>query len=114
MRLRYRGRAAPPPGKEFSSHYTVVDSQYIRTMGLTLKEGRDFSSADGPDTEGVVIVNESLARQYWPQQDPVGQEIRVHMAQSGAPWKPEPRNTWLRVIGVVGDIRDWSWNSNPG
>jgi predicted permease len=88
----------------------VVDSQYIRTMGLTLKGGRDFSSADGPDTEGVAIVNESLARQYWPQQDPIGQEIRVHMAPSGAPWKPQPRNTWLRVVGVVGDIRDWSWN----
>jgi len=105
-----RGRAAQPPGKEFASHYTVVDWQYVRTMGLTLKEGRDFSSADGPGTQGVVIVNESLARQYWPLQDPVGQEIRVHIAPSGAPWKPEPRATWLRVIGVVGGIRDWSWS----
>jgi putative ABC transport system permease protein len=105
-----RGRAAQPPGKEFSSHYTVVDWQYVRTLGLTLKEGRDFSSADGPGTQGVVIVNESLARQYWPLQDPVGQEIRVHIVPSGAPWKPEPRATWLRVIGVVGGIRDWSWN----
>jgi putative ABC transport system permease protein len=105
-----QGRAAQPPGKEFTSHYTVVDWQYVRTMGLTLKEGRDFSSADGPATQGVVIVNESLAREYWPLQDPVGQEIHVHIAPSGAPWKPEARTTWLRVIGVVGGIRDWSWN----
>jgi len=105
-----QGRAVRPPGKEFTSHYTVVDSQYIRTMGLALKQGRDFSPADGPNTQGVAIVNESLARQYWPQQDPVGQEIRVHIAPSGAPWKPEPRNTWLRVVGVVGGIRDWSWD----
>jgi putative ABC transport system permease protein len=79
-------------------------------MGLTLKEGRDFSPADGPDAQGVTIVNESLAWQYWPQQDPIGQEIRIHLPPSSAPWRPQPRSTWLRVVGVVGDIRDWSWS----
>jgi len=105
-----QGHPAPPPGKEFTGHYTVVDSQYVHTMGLALKEGRDFSSADGAETQGVVIVNESLAHQYWPQQDAIGQEISIHVPPSSAPWKPQQRNNWLRVVGVVGDIRDWSWN----
>ena len=102
------GRPHPPSGEHYTGQYRVIDWRYIRTMGMTIKEGRDLSESDGPDTEGVVILNETLARKYWPDRSPLGEEIRLDF-EGDATWAPIPRAGWLRVVGVVEDVRDWQW-----
>jgi len=103
------GRASPPSGKHFTGQYRVADWRYLPTMGMTVKEGRGFLSSDGPSTQGVALVNEALAQRYWPNQDPVGQQIRMIVPATVNFWEPIPREGWLTIVGVVGDIRDWAW-----
>ena len=103
------GRATPPSGEHFTGQYRVIDWRYLRTMGISLKEGRDFAPADGPETQGVALINEALANRYWPNQDPVGQQIRLKFPDVRTPYDPEPREGWLTVVGLVGDVRDWQW-----
>jgi putative ABC transport system permease protein len=78
-------------------------------MGIPLKEGRDFSASDGPDAQGVVLINEALARRNWEHESPVGQQIRLHFPETRSPWQPVARDTWLTVVGVVQDVREWEW-----
>jgi putative ABC transport system permease protein len=103
------GRATPPSGEHFTGQYRVIDWRYLRTMGISLKGGRDFAPADGPETQGVALINEALANRYWPNQDPVGQQIRLKFPDVRTPYDPEPREGWLTVVGLVGDVRDWQW-----
>jgi len=70
----------------------VVGTGWFGTMGIPLREGRDFGDGDSPDAARVVIVNETLAKTLWPGRDAIGQAIQ---RQSGL----------LRVVGVVGDVR---------
>jgi predicted permease len=104
------GRATPPSGEHFTGQYRVADWRFLQTMGVPVKEGRGFSAADGPDSQGVALVNETLARRYWPNADPVGQQIRVVFNATRTPWEPIPHQGWLSIVGVVGDIRDWAWS----
>ena len=101
------GRPAPPKGQEFSAQYRVIVPNYFSTMGIPLKEGRAFTSSDGPQSEGVVIVNQSLARQYWPDEDPIGKRIRLDLPAQPGPWQPQARTDWLTVVGLVGDVHEW-------
>ena len=104
------GRASPPSGEHFTSEYRVADWRYLSTMGVPVKEGRNFTSADGPDSQAVALVNEVLARRYWPDADPVGQQIRLIFNPTKTPWDAIPHQGWLTIVGVVGDIRDWAWS----
>ena len=103
------GRANPVSGEHFTAEYRVADWRYVRTMGMVLKEGRDFSASDGPDSQGVVMINEALARRYWPNGDPLGKQIKLQFSATLRPWDAQTRQGWLTIVGVVGDIRDWSW-----
>jgi putative ABC transport system permease protein len=69
-------------------------SDYFKTLGQPLVSGRGFVSADTFDAPGVAIVNQSAARKFWPDDNPVGRRIR---AGAGAPW--------ITVVGVVADVR---------
>ena len=106
------GRARPPSGQEFTSQFRVVDQRYLATMGVPIKKGRDFQSYDGPNTAGVAIINEALARRYWPKEDPIGKKIRLIFPPTVTPWSPEPNHSWLTIVGIAGNIRDWSWSES--
>jgi predicted permease len=103
------GKAPPRANEPFTGQYRVTDWRYLHTMGIPLKEGRDFSASDGPDAQGVVLINEALARRYWEHESPVGQQIRLHFPETRSPWQPVARDTWLTVVGVVQDVREWEW-----
>ena len=107
------GHAPPLGGPHFTGEYRVADWRYLRTMGIPIREGRDFSETDGPHGQGVVLLNETLARRYWPGQNPVGQRIRLIIPDAPNPFAPEARKDWLTVVGVVGDVRDWLWGEAP-
>lgn len=111
-------RADQPPGRPEdrpqAQHHSVSEG-YFETMGATLLEGRLFGSQDTPDTEAVVIVNETLARRYFPGESAVGRELLSWSFQLGPlgrnlTWKTgaggHPAQPRIRVIGVVADIQN--------
>jgi putative ABC transport system permease protein len=75
--------------------FTVNTPDYFRTLGIPLRSGRDFSDADRRDAPLVAIVNESLARQAFPGEDPIGRRLRTGLDI------PD----FMTIVGVVGDVR---------
>jgi predicted permease len=93
--LTATGNAARPGGG-----YRVVTPNYFRALGVTVRKGRAFEERDSTDSQPVVIINETLAKRYWPNKDPLGQRLTLTREQ-------DPKNpTGARVIvGVVGDVK---------
>jgi predicted permease len=89
----------PSAGEVPDANYVVVAPNYFRTMQIPMRQGRPFSDADTPSSQPVVLVSESLARKYWPGQDPIGKRLKV---SSDANDKTE---AWRSVVGVVGNVR---------
>lgn len=83
----------------------LVSTGYFETMGIPVLQGRDFSWSDGPQTLPVVVVNEKLAKTYWPNEDPIGRHIKA-----GRPDDPMP---WLTVVGVTGNSHNFDIASQP-
>lgn len=92
------GKPAPPPGRELdlSTHVRVADPGYFKTMGIPLLRGRNFSQLETSEAKQVVLISDSLARKYFPGEDPIGKRISVMMFE-----KPNP----TEIIGIVGDVR---------
>ncbi len=89
------GRPALNPGDVPGARYSVVTPEYFNTMQISLVKGRTFTSADGPTAPQVVIINQELARQFWPHDDPIGQKLH---------FQPD-KDVDATIIGVVGDVR---------
>jgi predicted permease len=87
-------------------NFDGVSRDYFRTVGVALRKGRFFSEQDGPQAPAVVIVNETLARRLWPDQDPLGRAIRSGGDDSEGPW--------MTVVGVVADLRRQDRDEPPG
>lgn len=100
------GRPVPPPGQQFTSQYCVVEPNYLRTMHISLIEGRDFAPSDNEGSTGVVLINRVLQEQYWPNENPIGKQIRIHPAP-GTPYEAETHADWLTIVGVARSTRDW-------
>jgi putative ABC transport system permease protein len=66
-------------------------------MRIPLLSGRDVAETDTPDTPRVAVINEAMARRFWPHQDPVGRRFKGS----------DPDAKWITVIGVVGDVREF-------
>jgi predicted permease len=96
------GMPVPPRGSEPRAGYQVVTPGYFSAMGIPLESGRDVRAADTRQSEPVVLINEQLAREAWPGQDPIGKRLRF---SSDAEWS--------RVVGVVGDIRHLGPSTEP-
>ena len=105
------GRTPPASGDEFTSRYRVIDWRYVHTMGMRIVSGRDFNASDGPNGAGVAMIDEELARRYWPNEDPVGKQIRIHVVTTRAPWQAVEREGWLTIVGLVGDVHEWDWGT---
>jgi putative ABC transport system permease protein len=96
------GQAAP---KDIWSSPLVesctVTPNYFRTMRIPLLSGRDVSETDTPEQPLVAVINETMARRFWPHQDAVGDRFKHN----------DPDAKWITVIGVVGDIREFGLES---
>jgi putative ABC transport system permease protein len=75
--------------------YTPVTSSFFQTMKIQMERGRDFNAHDTAGSNWVVIINETMARRYWPNEDPLGKRVRVDLSP-----EDQPRE----IIGVVRDI----------
>jgi putative ABC transport system permease protein len=105
------GRPDPVPGTSFSAGFNIASAGYFRTMGIPLRAGRDFADADRAGTPGVIVINETAARRFWPGGSPIGQQISVPRERSGPPADHEhggdamDASDILTVVGVTGDVR---------
>jgi putative ABC transport system permease protein len=91
------GRPEPPPGQGLDGRYRVCSPRYFEALGIRLLRGRSFTEQDREGAMPVVIVNETLARRHWPNEDAVGNRIRF----SGDP----ARNPWMTIVGVIRDVK---------
>src|SRR5256886_15080042 len=79
------------------SNIRVVTPDYFRAIGMKLLNGRLLAQTDGADAPKTVVVNQTMARTYWPGMDPVGRRFKRGVADTNSPW-------WT-VVGVVADMR---------
>jgi putative ABC transport system permease protein len=82
---------APPVGS-----YSIISPAYFRTLGIPLKEGREFAETDGGKGPLVAMLNESMKRRFWPNDDPIGKHVSF---DDGA--------SWATIIGIAGDVREF-------
>ena len=116
------GRPAPPPGQESYAAIRRISQDYFRALRIPLRKGRFFTEADArialpvirwfdeqpypehfnePQPAPAIIINETMARLFWPNEDPLGRRIRIIASP------------WLTVVGVVGDVRHGGLNTPP-
>jgi len=101
-RLRFEG-AEPGAGRASSASLRCVAGNYPRVAGIPIRLGRSFSDSESADPRtALVLVNDTMARRFWPGANPLGQRLRL--TDSPAP------DRWLTVTGVVGDVSQ----RNPG
>jgi len=78
--------------------FRFASATYFETLGIPRLGGRTFDDHDHADSKRVVVINETMAKRFWPGQDPVGQRIRLYQ-------NPTTTGPWMEIIGVTGDTR---------
>ncbi len=92
------GQSAEPPGQRPFLPNGEATPDYFHAMGIPLLRGRVFTNADTVDkAPSTIIINETMARQYWPNEDPIGKRLKFD--------DPNFKSPWFTIIGVVGDVR---------
>jgi putative ABC transport system permease protein len=94
--FRIEGRPPAPPGEPQLFASRVVSGDYFKAMKIPLLKGRVFTESDGLNQPPVIIINEAMARQYWPNEDPIGKRL----ISSSDGWRD-----WREIVGVVKDVR---------
>ncbi|HEX8423880.1 MAG TPA: ABC transporter permease, partial [Pyrinomonadaceae bacterium] len=98
---------APGQGKRPSVTTRVVSPHYFQTMGISLLQGREFVEQDRAEVPAVAVINETMARRFWPDQDPTGRRLTP-----GSPTSTDP-DDWITVVGVVKDVRQFELVTDP-
>jgi putative ABC transport system permease protein len=99
------GRPDPAPDPAFTADFNIASPGYFRTLGIPLLAGREFTAQDTAASTGVVVINESAARRFWPGEDPVGRDI---VLAGGT--RPD---AVLRIVGIAGDVRQSGLGIDP-
>ncbi|HKW90085.1 MAG TPA: ABC transporter permease [Candidatus Acidoferrales bacterium] len=111
--LDIEGRTPTSARAQFNAQYRVIDSRYFHTMQMPVLKGRAFSDADGEQAPLVAVINQTMARDYWSRNDPIGQRIRIHLqASQNVPWRATGSDNWITIVGVVGDIQNREWGND--
>jgi predicted permease len=92
------GLKAPVPGMAYDANHRQVSANYLKAMNISLRQGRYFDSRDNAQSLPVAIINETMARQYWPSENALGRRFKL-----GDP--NEPGKQWKEIVGIVADIR---------
>src|SRR5438876_184270 len=95
----------PPPGENFiNADQRVVSGHYFEAMEIPLRSGRFFNEQDSLTSPKVVVIDEYMAQQLWPNQDPIGR--RIHFGGI------TDKNPWETVIGIVGRVKQYTLDSD--
>ncbi len=96
--ITVEGRVPADPKEKLFVGYLVITPHYSRSMGIPLLQGRDFNRQDVADAPEVVLINQTMARRFWPEEETaVGRRFKGGDADSESPW--------LTVVGVVADVK---------
>jgi predicted permease len=100
------GHPPEPVGSWTPLAWTQISGDYFRAMAIPLLEGRYFTTQDGLDSPPVAIINQTLAKRYWPGEDPIGKRLKG--------FDPRGRNDdWVTVVGLVADMRSHGLERTP-
>jgi putative ABC transport system permease protein len=77
--------------------FSEISPNYIRAMGIPLRQGREFDAHDNQQSSPVAIINDALAHRYWPSENPIGKRFKIYN-----------ENSWRTVVGVVGDVKRYA------
>jgi predicted permease len=94
------GRARPRAGEEPQADFRVATPGYFRTMEIPVLKGRPFLESDRPNTPPVAIINDTMARQLFPGEDPIGRRLLLY-------------NRLREIVGVVGSVRHQGFSREP-
>jgi predicted permease len=100
--FRIEGRAPNPNEPTPQLDARLASTDYFQTIRLPLLKGRLFTEADDTQTMRVAIINQTLARRRWDNEDPVGKRISFDRGRN-----------WITIVGVVGDVRHYGLNREP-
>jgi predicted permease len=104
--ITVEGRAADGPAEpRIPLRRDAITDGFFQTLRVPLRQGRFFNQQDTETSFPAAIVNETLARRYWPNGDALGKRFKLGLAQSN--------NPWLTIVGVVGDMRRQSLERQP-
>lgn len=84
-------------GKSYDAIHRQVTNDYFKALGIPLRQGRYFDETDTEQSMPVLIINETMAREYWPGEDAVGKRVKLANPNWGTPW--------VTIVGVVSDVR---------
>ena len=96
------GKPAPQPGERLGARFTAVSTNYFSAMQIGLVKGRLFNSADEQGNSPSAIINQTFARQFWPDEDPIGQKLQFGEG-----------HTVCTIVGVVRDIKMFYLRERP-
>jgi len=88
------GRPEPPPDQYPEMFFEPVSSDYFETLGARLQQGRTFNTSDTSDHPSVVVINETMAHNFWPNESPIGKRIS----------DTDPQRHFYEIVGVVNDL----------
>ena len=103
--FQIEGRPAPPPGQITTANFRWVTPHYFSTLQIPLQRGRVFTERDNASAPAVAIIDETMARLYFPGVNPIGQRLKGTNEKK----KPQPRE----IVGIVGDVRHASLDAKP-
>jgi putative ABC transport system permease protein len=95
------GRPAPPPGSTNDALYRLATNDYLKTLGARVLRGRLPGPEDTQSSTPVVLINETLARSFFPNEDPIGKRMRID----------SPR--WITIVAVIADVRERGVTPSP-
>jgi putative ABC transport system permease protein len=103
--ITIEGQPEPKPGQMPIPNVRAVSKDYFSAMGFTLKAGRLFDERDGERTMSVAVINQTMARKWWPGEDPIGRRFKFGSYAGKDPW--------ITIIGIVGDVRQMGVDQAP-
>jgi len=107
-RLHVPGRPLDASGEDPIVSLRVVSPGYLAALGAPLLRGRRLAESDGPTSAPVALVNETMARRFWPSEDPLGKSFSTKPlgSVSISPWWPEQVSDTFTIVGVVRDVKE--------
>ncbi len=97
------GRPPAAPGERLATHSRIVSPDYLRTMGIPLIKGRIFTERETKESPRVLVVNETFARKFFPNEEALGQHIDLSISDD---MKGE-------IVGIVGDVKHYRLDREP-
>jgi predicted permease len=106
--FQIEGRPAPASNATGDEQWRSISPHWFKVMGIPLLRGRVFTDIDAAKSPAVVIINEAMARKYWPKEDALGRQITI-----GKDIGPEFVEPTREIVGVVGNVREAGLDNDP-